>query len=94
MSAALEQSITLHRPAGPARPAGSADAAATPRWTVQAVADLFEVPFAELLLLAPTVHRENFDPTLVSWQRCCPSSPAAARRTAATVRSQSGSTPA
>lgn len=59
MSAALEQTITLHRPA---RPAGSADAAATPRWTVQAVADLFELPFAELLLLSQTVHRETSTP--------------------------------
>src|SRR5437870_8623274 len=58
MSELVEHTITLHRP--PQRP----DAGA-PRWTVEDVQSLFELPFAELLHRAQSVHRENFDPTLV-----------------------------
>lgn len=58
MSDLAEQTVTLHRP--PRR-------AALPeqRWTVEQVQALFELPFAELLHRAQTVHREHFDPTLV-----------------------------
>jgi biotin synthase len=35
------------------------------RWSVQAVADLFDLPFADLLYQAQTVHREHFDPAEV-----------------------------
>lgn len=34
-------------------------------WAVAAVAELFELPFAELLHRAQTVHRQHFDPTEV-----------------------------
>ena len=37
----------------------------TDRWSVDAVADLFDLPFAELLFRAQTVHREHFDPAEV-----------------------------
>lgn len=58
MAKPLEQTITLHRPAQ------RADTGA-PRWTVEQVQSLFELPFAELLHRAQEVHRANFDPTLV-----------------------------
>ena len=58
MSDAVEQTITLHR--APPRAAAPA-----PRWTVDQVQALFELPFAELLHRAQAVHREHFDPTLV-----------------------------
>jgi biotin synthase len=35
------------------------------RWSVPAVADLFDLPFADLLYQAQTVHREHFDPAEV-----------------------------
>ncbi|MBV1732943.1 MAG: biotin synthase BioB [Hydrogenophaga sp.] len=35
------------------------------RWSVADVAALFDLPFAELLFRAQTVHREHFDPTEV-----------------------------
>jgi biotin synthase len=57
----VEQTVTLHRRA--AQPVeGSAQ-----RWTVQQVQELFELPFPKLMHLAQTVHRENFDPTLVEF---------------------------
>ena len=34
-------------------------------WSVASVAALFELPFAELLHRAQTVHRQHFDPTEV-----------------------------
>ena len=37
------------------------------RWTVEAVKALFDQPFPDLLHRAQTVHRENFDPTLVEF---------------------------
>ncbi|MBX3588483.1 MAG: biotin synthase BioB [Ramlibacter sp.] len=52
--------MTLHRaPRAQAAPAG------TDRWRVDDVLALFELPLPELLHRAQTVHRENFDPTLV-----------------------------
>jgi biotin synthase len=35
------------------------------RWTVSAVRELFEQPFDELVYLAYTIHRQNFDPTVI-----------------------------
>ena len=61
MSSVLEQTVTLHRPA---RGNG---AIAPGAWTVEAVRALFDLPFAELLHRAQTVHRGNFDPTLVEF---------------------------
>jgi biotin synthase len=49
--------ITLHPVSRNPRPAA--------RWTVEAVRDLFELPFNELLFRAQAVHRENFDPDVV-----------------------------
>jgi biotin synthase len=60
MSATFEQPVTLHRPA--ARAVITAQ-----RWSVEAVQALFDLPFPELLHRAQTVHRENFDPTLVEF---------------------------
>ncbi len=61
MSATFEQPVTLHRPAARA---ALADAQ---RWSVEAVQALFDLPFPELLHRAQTVHRENFDATLVEF---------------------------
>jgi len=58
MSELVAQTITLHRPA-------KLPEVASQRWTVEQVQALFELPFAELLHKAQTVHRENFDPTMV-----------------------------
>ena len=35
------------------------------RWSVQAVLDLFDLPFADLMHRAQSVHREHFDPNAV-----------------------------
>ncbi len=43
----------------------SALSAEVPRWTVDAVAALMDLPFTELLFRAQTVHRQHFDPTEV-----------------------------
>ena len=61
MSPIVEHTISLHRP--PRR----APEATAQRWTVEQVHALFALPFAELLHRAQTVHRENFDPTLVEF---------------------------
>ena len=62
MSAVFEKPVTLHRPAArEATPAGSQ------AWSVEAVQALFELPFPDLLHRAQTVHRENFDPTMVEF---------------------------
>ena len=58
MSNPVAQTITLHRPR-------KLPEATSQRWTLSQVQSLFELPFAELLHQAQTVHRENFDPTLV-----------------------------
>jgi len=65
MSATLEHPVTLHRPPRP--PADPAAPAAAPRWRVEDVQALFELPFSELLHRAQTIHRANFDPTLVEF---------------------------
>ncbi len=64
MSATLEQPVTLHRPP---RPSADSVAPAAPRWSVKDVQVLFELPFPELLYRAQTIHRANFDPTLVEF---------------------------
>jgi biotin synthase len=61
MSSVLEQPVTLHRAprettASPAR-----------AWRVEAVEALFDLPFPELLHRAQTVHRENFDATMIEF---------------------------
>ncbi len=38
---------------------------AAPRWTVDQVAALFDLPFNDLMYRAQTVHREHFDPNAV-----------------------------
>ena len=59
MTAAVEHAVTLHRPVRPRAPAGAQ------AWAVEAVLELFALPFPDLLLRAQTVHREHFDPHLV-----------------------------
>jgi biotin synthase len=61
VSSVFEQPVALHR-----RPA-SQPAAGPARWTVAAVQALFDLPFSELLHRAQTVHRENFDPTMIEF---------------------------
>jgi biotin synthase len=53
------QPLHFHRTAQPAA------SQAPPRWRVQTVADLLDLPFTELLFQAQTVHRQHFDPTEV-----------------------------
>jgi biotin synthase len=61
MPTITESTVTVHRATRPAsRATGS-------RWTVEAVAALFELPFPELLHRAQRVHRANFDPTLIEF---------------------------
>jgi biotin synthase len=56
-----EQTITLHRaPKTPVHPKNE-------RWSVDAIEDLFQLPFPELLYRAQIVHREHFDPTKVEF---------------------------
>ncbi|WP_370283764.1 biotin synthase BioB [Ramlibacter sp. WS9] len=58
----LEQPVTLHRaPRGEVPPAGAQ------RWRVDEVHALFDLPFPELLHRAQSVHRENFDPTMIEF---------------------------
>jgi len=54
-----QHSITMHRGAP------HEDQSAENRWPVEKVQALFDLPFPELMHLAQSVHRENFDPTLV-----------------------------
>src|SRR3569832_1359503 len=60
------------------------------RWSVAQIAELFDLPFSDLIHRAQTVHRENFDPnavqvsTLLSiktggWSEDCGYCPQAAR---------------
>jgi biotin synthase len=59
---------TLHfhpRPTAAAGGDASASAASTERWTVPAIEALLELPFAELLYRAQTVHREHHNPNEV-----------------------------
>ena len=64
MLTTTEQTITLHRPTTAKPPASGA---LEPRWTVDAIETLFSLPFPELMHRAQTVHRENFDPTLIEF---------------------------
>jgi biotin synthase len=59
MTLATAQPMQFHP-----RPA-SAPAPDTGRWSVEAIAALFELPFTELLYRAQTVHREHHHPTQV-----------------------------
>jgi len=56
------QPVSLH----PLQRSKSAPPTAS-RWSVPAVQALFELPFPDLLHRAQTVHRENFDPTVVEF---------------------------
>jgi biotin synthase len=47
------------------RPAPTAATATTERWPLAAIEALFDLPFADLLFRAQTVHREHFDPSQV-----------------------------
>jgi biotin synthase len=62
MNTAAEQAITLHRaratPAAPPKPQ---------RWSVDAIVELFALPFPELLYRAQTVHRAHFNPSQVEF---------------------------
>jgi biotin synthase len=51
---------TVHAKLHPHRATGS-----NPRWCVEQVAALFDLPFNDLMYRAQTVHRENFDPNAV-----------------------------
>ncbi len=65
----LAQPLRFQRPVQPmarARDASAGDTSASDApWAVAAVAELFALPFAELLHRAQTVHRQHFDPTEV-----------------------------
>jgi biotin synthase len=62
MSTVFEQPITLHRPVQ-----SEAAPSAAQRWSVEAVQALFDLPFPDLLHRSQTVHRDNFDPTMVEF---------------------------
>ncbi len=57
-----EQPITLHR--SKARPVAPATAA---RWSVEAIEELFNLPFPELMHRAQTVHRDHFNPVHIEF---------------------------
>ncbi|TAL66075.1 MAG: biotin synthase BioB [Burkholderiaceae bacterium] len=65
MSSVFEQPVTLRRPPGPL--SNAIAPAAAPRWSMQDVQALFELSLPELLYRAQTVHRANFDPTLIEF---------------------------
>src|SRR5690606_31006845 len=55
---ATDETVAAPRALG----AAPAQRAAAEKWTREAVAALFEAPFADLLFRAQSVHREHFDP--------------------------------
>lgn len=57
-----ESVIDIRSLDGAVRARMQARAEAPKRWTVEEIAALFELPFADLMHRAQTVHRENFDP--------------------------------
>ena len=64
MPAAAEQIVKIyptppHQQTAPTLQSG--------RWSVDAIEDLFNLPFPELMHRAQTIHRENFDPTRVEF---------------------------
>ena len=64
MSSVTEKTITLHSRSLQK----TAPITAEPRrWSVDAIEDLFNLPFPELMHRAQTVHRENFDPTRIEF---------------------------
>ena len=62
MITAPEQTITLHPQRRYATPPGT-----TARWSVDAIEELFNLPFPELMHRAQTIHRENFDPNRIEF---------------------------
>ena len=61
MSSVLEKPVQFHAPRPAAAPL------AEPRWTIDAIEALFNLPFPDLMHQAQTVHRKNFDPTHVEF---------------------------
>ena len=61
MSSVLAHALVFHphRPAVPPK--------TTPRWSVDAIEELFNLPFPELMHRAQTIHRENFDPNRIEF---------------------------
>ena len=62
MTTTPQQTITLHR-----QPPPVAVAPMPERWSVDAIAALFALPFPDLLFRAQTVHRQHFNPTQVEF---------------------------
>ena len=62
MITAPEQTITLHPQRRYATPPGT-----TARWSVDAIEELFNLPFPELMHRAQTIHHENFDPNRIEF---------------------------
>ena len=69
------QTVHLHRPSR----------LVEGQWSVADIEQLFDLPFMDLLHRAATVHREHHDANRVQLSTCCPSRPAAARKTASTA---------
>ncbi|GAC1525017.1 MAG: biotin synthase BioB [Ramlibacter sp.] len=63
MSATSEQIVTLHQ-APRRKPAAECEGT---RWTMDAVQQLLDLPFTDLLHRALTVHRAHFDPTSIEF---------------------------
>ena len=61
MSSVLEKPVQFH----PQREVPSI--AGEPRWHIDAIEALFDLPFPELMHQAQTIHRENFNPTHVEF---------------------------
>ena len=61
MSSILEKTVQFHAP----RPVAVPQAA--PRWSIDAIEALFNLPFPDLMHQAQTIHRENFNPTHVEF---------------------------
>ncbi len=66
MSSVPVSPIVIQPRAGTRAPAAEpATGTAAPAWPLAAVAELFELPFSDLLFRAQQVHREHFDPNTV-----------------------------
>ena len=61
MSSVLEKPVQFH----PQRAVPST--AGEPRWHIDAIEALFDLPFPELMHQAQTIHRKNFNPTHVEF---------------------------
>lgn len=63
MSSLIEKPITLHHK----NKTTTASVKLSARWSIDAIEDLFNLPFPDLLHQAQTVHREHFDPTRIEF---------------------------